>query len=69
MMYFGLARAGLGALSYDFYFFLCPVTLRAPRSKLNEAKCFSRAGKYFPLIVIAFLATISFCDPLIFTAF
>ena len=69
MRHFGLARAGLGALSYDFHIFLCPVTLRAPRSKLKEVKCFSRAGKYFPLIVIAFLATIIFCDPLIFTAF
>ena len=45
MMYFGLARAGLGALSYDFHIFLCPVTLRAPRSKLNEVECFSRAEK------------------------
>ena len=33
---FGAARAGLGALSYDFYFFVRPVTLRAPYSKLME---------------------------------
>ena len=32
----GLARAGLGALSYDLYLFVCPGALRASYSKLME---------------------------------
>ena len=36
----GLARAGLGALSFGFCLFLCTVPLRAPSSKLMEIECF-----------------------------
>ena len=41
----GSSRAGLGALSFDFHLFLCPVPLRAPSSKLLEVQCSSRVGK------------------------
>ena len=66
---FGLARAGHGALSFDFHLFLCPVLLRAPSSKLFEVQCSSRVGKYVKLIAIKFHAIIIFCDPLIFNAY
>ena len=32
----GSSRAGLGALSYDLYLFVCPGALRASESKLME---------------------------------
>ena len=69
MMHFGLARAGLGALSFDCHFFLYTVPLRAPSSKFLEVQCSSRVRKYVKLIAIKFHAIIIFCDPLIFNAY
>ena len=54
-MHFGLARAGLGAPSFDFHLCLCPVILRTPYGGIMF---FARWKIYLsnPLIVIKFLS-------------
>ncbi len=62
MMYFGLARAGLGALSYDLYLFVCPCVLRASYSKMRKYNVFRVKENRLtnPLIVIKSFAIIFF---------